>query len=183
MMTEYGNTTISVYTDASWDRYTKVAALAVVFSDGRYERGKSCFCEEEFLHNSNFYELESIALALTLAKKQTRPGDSIIIFSDSSYSVNYLHKYISNAKIPIKESHKDFNPLQKILKTYKYLQDNGIGVKFRHTKDKKSPGLKAAHKIANYSRKNLSREMSKTRCRRLCEEAINMMQEKTKVLV
>ena len=182
-MTKYGNTTISVYTDASWDTYTKVAALAVVFSDGRYERGKSCFCEEEFLHNSNFYELESIAFALTLAKKQTRPGDSIVIFSDSSYSVSYLHKYISNAKIPIKESHKDFNPLQKILKTYKYLQDNGISVEFKHAKDKKSPGLRAAHKIANYSRRNLLREMTKTKCKRLCEEAINMMQEKTKVLV
>lgn len=183
IMTKYGNTTISVYTDASWDTYTKVAALAVVFSDGRYERGKSCFCEEEFLHNSNFYELESIAFALTLAKKQTRPGDSIVIFSDSAYSIHYLSRHIKNEKLPIKENHKDFKPIQKILNNYRLLEDTGISVEFKHSKDKKSPGLRAAHKIANYSRRNLLKEMTKTKCKRLCEEAINMMQENKKVLV
>ena len=183
MMTEYGNTTISVYTDASWDTYSKVAALAVVFSDGRYERGKSCFCEEEFLHNNNFYELESIALALTLAKKQACPGDSIIIFSDSMNSIHYLYRHIKNEKLPIKEKHKDFKPIQKILNSYRFLESTGISVEFKHTKDKESPELKAAHKIANYSRKNFSQEMSKRSCRKLCDQAVNMMQEKTKVLV
>lgn len=164
--------TISVYADASWDRYTKIAALGVVTCTGEYTREKSSFFGEKFVHNTNMYEVEAISLALSAATTLAHKGDVVKIFSDSIYAINIIKKYLYSISSFMKDKdnkEKMTKQVKSALKKVKSLQKNGIRVSFVHKKISEEQGIKSAHNIANYTRKHASKEMSKRECVNKCK--------------